>query len=97
VFVTVRFDTRRPESSRQRRVLNHGWTRINTDDNQERRGRYETNSKNPEGISSISPALTDEIRLRRVADYELKTTPKELNQNVAIRCNRVAVENGFGR
>jgi hypothetical protein len=34
----------------------------------------------PEGIKSFSPALTDEIGLRRVAIHELKSTLKELNQ-----------------
>jgi hypothetical protein len=40
--------------------------------------------KNPEGISSISPALTDEIRLRRVTNHKLKSTLKELDQIVAM-------------
>jgi hypothetical protein len=47
-----------------------------TDLTQRRKGA----KKNPEGISSFSPALTDEIRLRRVADRKWKSTLKELNQ-----------------
>jgi hypothetical protein len=52
------------------------WGKFNRRDAEARR-------KNPKGISSISPALTDEIRLRRVGNHELKSTLKELNQIAA--------------
>jgi len=47
--------------------------RLNTDETQ-----MKSANKNPNGISSISPALTDEIRLRRVMNHKLKSTLKEL-------------------
>jgi hypothetical protein len=34
----------------------------------------------PKGIKSSSPALTDEMGLRRVVNHKLKSTLKELNQ-----------------
>jgi hypothetical protein len=50
---------------------------------------------NPERISAISPALTDDllrrsgtkagIRLRRVVNHKLKSTPKEISAKVERR------------
>jgi hypothetical protein len=41
--------------------------------------------RNPEGIVSINPALTDEIGLRWVANHKLKSTLEGLNRTMLRR------------